>query len=192
MFSGIVEGIGSLRERVPERNCFLIEVPPALTDGIKVGDSLSVSGVCLTVSEIKDGYLGFNLSPETLSRTYFSTLKIGDKLNLERSLKIGDRLHGHWVTGHIDEVGVVVSIEDFKDFKAFVFEFSRELFKNVVPKGPIAIDGVSLTVNRCHDRTIEVMLIPQTLQTTIFGEKKEGDRVQVELDLIGKYVHATH
>jgi len=192
MFSGIIEGVGIL-QREPSGNRFFIEVPNTLREGLKVGDSLSVNGACLTVSEIRERDVGFDLSPETLERTTFSTLNVGAKLNLERSLKVGDRLHGHWVTGHIDGVGIVVSIEptrgeDFKDFKAFVLEFSPELCRDVVPKGSLTVDGVSLTVNRLREQTVEVMLVPQTLQTTTFGEKRVGDQVQVELDLIGKYV----
>lgn len=187
MFTGIVEGVGLLIG-IRNGHQFLIQFPFPSQQDLKIGDSLSVNGACLTISEIRDGYLGFDISPETLARTYFSNLKVGDKLNLERSLRVGDRLHGHWVTGHIDGTGTVAAIEDFRDFKEFVLELPERLCGDLIPKGSISVDGVSLTVNRCSDHSVSVMLVPQTLERTTFGEKKIGDPVQVELDLIGKYV----
>ncbi|MEK7791076.1 MAG: riboflavin synthase [Deltaproteobacteria bacterium] len=190
MFGGIVEDIGLLCEvrALPKGSRYFIEPPSSFIKDLKVGESLSVNGACLTLSEIGDGYLGFDISPETLARTYFSNLKVGDKLNLERPLKVGDRLHGHWVTGHIDGTGTVAAIEDFSDFKEFVLELPEKLCGDLIPKGSISVDGVSLTINRCSSRSVSVMLVPQTLERTTFGEKKIGDPVQVELDLIGKYV----
>lgn len=186
-----MEGAGLLRQSTGIRSVglqFLIETPLRFRDELKVGDSLSVNGACLTISEIRDDVVGVELSPETLARTCFSHLKVGDKLNLERSLKVGDRLHGHWVTGHIDGIGAVTAIEDYKDFKSFVLGLPRELCVDLIPKGSIAVDGVSLTINSCSDHSVSVTLVPQTLGRTTFGEKKIGDPVQVELDLIGKYV----
>ncbi len=190
MFTGIVEFVSLLIEvRILSKGRrFLIQSPFPSRQDLKIGDSLSVNGACFTIAKCDDDSFEIDISPETLSCTYFSHLKAGDKLNLERSLKVGDRLHGHWVTGHIDGVGKVRQIEDYRDFKSFVLELPKGLCRDLIPKGSIAVDGVSLTLNRCLDDTVEVMLIPETLSRTTFGEKKAGDPVQVELDLIGKYV----
>lgn len=187
MFTGIVEGVGLLIE-IRNGHRFLIQSPFPSQQDLKIGDSLSVNGACFTIAK-SDGYsFEIDISPETLSCTYFSHLKVGGKLNLERSVRVGDRLHGHWVTGHIDGTGTVAAIEDFRDFKEFVLELPERLCGDLIPKGSISVDGVSLTVNRCSSHSVSVMLVPQTLARTTFGEKKIGDPVQVELDLVGKYV----
>ncbi|MBI2645664.1 MAG: riboflavin synthase, partial [Deltaproteobacteria bacterium] len=129
-----------------------------------------------------------DVSPETLEKTYFKELKAGDKVNLERPLKLSDRLHGHCVTGHIDGVGKVVVVDKQDEFLKLTIELPQILAADIVQKGSLAVDGVSLTVNECKGNEVQVMLIPETLHKTTLGQKKEGDFVQVELDIIGKYI----
>lgn len=205
MFSGIVEALGQVTEIHPleghprEGQRFLlkgvrmaIQAPFDFREDIRPGHSMAVNGACLTVVAIHhiatQNSFWVDVSPETLEKTYFKELKVGDKVNLERPLKLSDRLHGHWVTGHIDGVGKVVAMEKQGEFLNFTVQLPQSLSADVVQKGSLAIEGVSLTVNECKGDKIQVMLIPETLQKTTLGQKKEGDFVQVELDLIGKYI----
>lgn len=200
MFSGIVEALGHVTEVHPrEGQRFLskgawinmrmaIQAPFDFREDIHPGHSIAVNGACLTVVEWNENSFWVDVSPETLEKTYFKELKVGDKVNLERPLKLSDRLHGHWVTGHMDGVGKVVSVEREGEFLNFKVQLPHTLAEDVVQKGSLAVDGVSLTVNECNGDQIGMMLIPETLQKTNLGQKKEGDFVQVELDLIGKYI----
>ncbi len=191
MFSGIVEALGYVTEiqQISSKGVrMFIQAPFDFKEDIRPGHSMAVNGACLTVVEWAQNSFGVDLSPETLEKTYFKELKIGDTVNLERPLKFSDRLHGHIVMGHIDEVGRIVKIEKWDEFWDFTFQVSQNLAQDIVQKGSIAIDGVSLTVNACEGDKIRVMLIPETLRKTTFGKKKEGDFVQIELDVIGKYI----
>lgn len=200
MFTGIVEARGKLLEiqhtHAGVRMC--ISAPFVFLEEIKIGESILVSGVCLTVVELlkessqgtkRRGISAFwvEISPETLDKTYFLTLMPEAELNLERALKVSDRWGGHFVTGHVDGAGKIVHVEKIGGFIKFIFELPKVLKEGVISKGSIAIDGVSLTVNECVNG-IEVMVIPETMRKTILGEKKVGNLVHVELDLIGKYV----
>ncbi len=199
MFSGIVEALGRVTEIHPREGQqlsskgawslrMLIQAPFDFKEDLKPGHSIAVNGACLTVVEWTQASFWVDISPETLEKTYFKELKSGDSVNLERPLKLSDRLHGHWVTGHMDGVGKVAAIEKQGEFLNFTIELPSFLAADVIQKGSIAIDGVSLTVNECRGDQIQVMLIPETLQKTTLGGKKEGDGVQIELDLIGKYI----
>ena len=197
MFSGIVEALGQVTE-ISSKGAWsntriLIQAPFAFREDIQQGHSIAVNGACLTVVainhiETQQSSFWVDISPETLEKTYFKELKAGDKINLERPLKLSDRLHGHCVTGHIDGVGKVVAMEKQDEFLKLTIELPQILAADVVQKGSLAVDGVSLTVNECEGNKVQVMLIPETLQKTTLGQKKEGDFVQVELDIIGKYI----
>ena len=189
MFTGIVEEKGKVTRYAHQgRGLRLsLEVPAGLTE-VSPGDSINVNGACLTVVEKRGRELTLDVSSETLERTTFSSLREGEGVNLERALRLTDRLGGHIVTGHIDGIGTVVEKREEGDFIQVRIRIPRPAMKYVVRKGSIAIDGISLTVNECEGDEIRVTLIPFTLQKTTLLERKAGDRVNVETDVLGKYV----
>lgn len=189
MFTGIVEDKGKVLrvEYRGQEKRITIELPANLTD-VQLGDSINTNGVCLTVVEKKGQAAGLDLSPETLQKTSLGELKTGDRVNLERALKLTDRLGGHIVTGHIDGIGVIEEKRRERDFFNLKIRIPRSVTKYVVEKGSIAIDGISLTVNACRGEEVEITLIPYTLEKTTLIDKKIGDRVNVETDILGKYV----
>ncbi len=152
------------------------------------GDSISVDGVCLTVTRVNQGSFRVDVSAETLSRSTLTGIKVGDEVNLERALRLTDRLGGHLVSGHVDGVGRI--LKKAQEQRSWILRFGVEasLMKYVIEKGSVAVDGISLTVNRCDDQGFEVNIIPQTAKETGLLRKKVGDPVNVETDLIGKYV----
>ena len=189
MFTGIVEDKGKVM-RVESRGQgkrLTLSIPLRLTD-IQLGDSINVNGACLTVVEMSNPAIGLDLSTETLQKTTLSDVKEGDSVNLERALRLSDRLGGHIVTGHIDGVGTIVELRKERDFLHLKIRVSPFVSKYVVQKGSIAVDGTSLTVNECRGDVIQLTLIPYTLEKTILIDKKVGDRVNVETDILGKYV----
>ncbi len=191
MFTGIVEAVGlvaDLEKTSPQGTRIWIGAPFKFKETVRPGESIAVNGACLTVRGCQERYFWANLSPETLEKSYFLDLKEGDSVNLERPLQFPAQVHGHLVSGHIDGVGTVNLIEKVGEFTKFVFKLHKSLISDLVLKGSIAIDGISLTVNRCENDEVEVMVIPHTLKYTTLGDKKVGDKIQVELDLIGKYV----
>jgi len=186
MFTGIVEE----RAEVVSRSGTRLEVRSDVASGdVAVGDSIAVNGTCLTVVAVANGTLSFDLSQETLARTTLSGLRPGDPLNLERAATLVSRLGGHLVQGHVDAVGEVTTLRPEPDGGARLsVRIPEELLTFVVEKGSIALDGVSLTVAALEGDTIEVALIPHTLVATTFGERAAGDLVNVEVDLMAKYV----
>jgi len=189
MFTGIVEDIGKVM-RVEFRGQgkrLTLSVPLRLTD-MQLGDSININGACLTVVEISHSLIQVDLSTETLQRTTLSEIKEGDSVNLERALKLSDRLGGHIVSGHIDGIGTVVELRRERDFLQMKIRAPQAVSKYVVQKGSIAVDGTSLTVNEYQEDLIGLTLIPFTLQKTILVDKKVGDRVNLEADILGKYV----
>jgi riboflavin synthase len=156
--------------------------------GIPLGASIAVNGACLTVVQKGKGTVAFDVSPETLERTSLAIVEPGTLLNLERSMRLKDRLGGHLVTGHIDGVGSVHSVEKKGDFTFFSFRLAQRLGSLLVSKGSVAVDGISLTVNRCSARGFSVAIVPFTMQNTNLRGRRVGDKVNVETDLIGKYV----
>jgi riboflavin synthase len=190
MFTGIVEDIGTIKEIKPRTKEVLFTIKTKNIDvkEIKLGDSISINGACLTAISIGDGSFTIEASHETLNRTNLSKLKIGSKVNLERSLKLGDRLSGHIVNGHVDGVGKVDSIRKLGKSVEIWFSLPKGLSRYVVEKGSIAVDGVSLTVNAVNGDRFSVNIIPYTREATIFGEMKPGDSVNIECDIIGKYL----
>jgi riboflavin synthase len=189
MFTGIVEGLGTIKSLVPQGGGLRMGVQAEFPiEQLKIGDSVAVSGACLTVVVFKNQILEVDVAPETLSKTILGQAKVGDRVNLEQALRFGDRLGGHLVSGHIDGVGVIRSKHPVANATIFAFEVSEVLSRYIVEKGSIAIDGISLTVNGCGPNSFDVSIIPHTAKWTTIGLKNVGDQVNIETDMIGKYV----
>ncbi len=190
MFSGIVEDIGAVRALEKKDKGALLRVGVQKIDAgeLILGESVAVNGVCLTVVSAGDGGFSVDASHETLSKTNLSGLRAGSGVNLERSLRVGDRMGGHIVTGHVDGVGIVQSITPVGESRVFSFSIPDSLAKYVVEKGSVAVDGVSLTVNSVKGTEFSVNIIPYTLRETTFSEFCQGREVNIECDIIGKYV----
>ncbi len=189
MFTGLIEGLGEvLAKRPMAKGTRLVLRAPFDLAETKLGDSMAVNGACLTVVEIKGDSFAVDVSPETLRRTTLGQLKVGEKVNLERALRWGDRLGGHLVSGHVDGVGEVVERKDQGDFIFFKIRIPKSLIRYVIEKGSIAIDGISLTINGLSETEIFLAIIPHTAAVTTIGLRRPGDRVNIEVDLIGKYV----
>jgi riboflavin synthase len=189
MFTGIIEDKGDvLRIEYQGREKRLtIVLPPYLTE-VQLGDSININGVCLTVVQKRGREVELDLSQETLQKTVLGELKKGDLVNLERALRLTDRLGGHIVTGHVDGIGVIVEKRGERDFLQLRIRIPESVSKYVVQKGSIAIDGISLTVNECQGGEIQMTLIPYTIEKTTLKGKQVGDRVNVETDILAKYV----
>jgi riboflavin synthase len=188
MFTGIVEERGLVREIGPGR---LAVDCRTVTADAEIGASVAVNGVCLTVVERDTEHLEFDLSGETLSRTSFSRLSAGDPVNLERPLTLMSRLGGHLVQGHVDGVGEVVEVERQEDGGAWLtVRVPDDLWRYLVEKGSVCVDGVSLTVAALGERSFSVALIPHTLNVTTLGSAGVGDPVNLEVDVIARYVEA--
>lgn len=189
MFTGLVQCLATVREvqaREPGRQLRILA--PQIAAQAKLGDSIAVNGCCLTVVEITGDQLAFDAGPETLSRTNLGQLRPGSPVNLEASLRVGDPLGGHYVTGHVEAVGTVDARQDDRDWSTFWFRFPRELGRYLVSKGSVAVDGVSLTVVEVEAERFSVQLIPHTLAVTTLGGRHVGDLVNLETDLLAKYV----
>jgi len=189
MFTGIIEDKGKVVrvEYRGQEKRLTIGLPRDLTE-VQLGDSININGVCLTVVENREQTVELDLSQETLQRTVLGELKEGDQVNLERALKLSDRLGGHIVTGHIDGIGVIAEKRKERDFFQLRVRIPESVSKYVVQKGSIAIDGISLTVNEYQGGEIQMTLIPYTIEKTTLLDKKVGDRVNLEADILGKYV----
>ncbi len=185
MFTGIVDERGTVVSR--ERTRLAIRCPVTAADAV-VGDSVAVNGTCLTVVEVRAGGAAFDLSEETLARTALGGLAEGDPVNLERPATLASRLGGHLVQGHVDGVGEVTTVRSDGDGARISVRLPGPLLRYVVEKGSIALDGVSLTVAALRDDVIEIALIPHTLGVTTFGDRAPGDPVNVEVDVVAKYV----
>ena len=189
MFTGIIEDVGQVYRWRMRRGAGVLTLTTRLPlGGMKIGSSLAVNGVCLTVVAKAARRVTVDVSPETIKRTSFSGLKAGDPVNLERPLRLNDRLGGHLVTGHVDGVGVVEGIKKQGKFTCYSFRVLAALGRLLLPKGSVAVDGISLTVNDCGRRYFSVAVIPHTLERTNLRPRRLGDKVNVETDLIGKYI----
>lgn len=189
MFTGIVEDIGTIRAMRHERAVVRLDVETAIDlSDTKLGDSIALNGVCLTVTHLEGRHVSFDVGPESLRVTALSRLKTGSRIHLERALRLADRLGGHLVQGHVDGVATLESRGADGDTLKLRFRAPPEVTRLCIHKGSIAIDGVSLTLNSVDEAGLEVWLIPHTLGQTRLGELKVGDPVNVENDLIGKYV----
>jgi riboflavin synthase len=186
VFSGIVEACASLilAERTPQLVKITVE-KPAGWDDLKNGDSVAVNGICLTVERFDLETMQFSLAPETLKVTGWSPNK-AEKVNLERSLRMGDRIHGHIVSGHVDGVGRIEAVEDGEGTRLMTVAMSPDFRRYVWRKGSVAINGVSLTINGEDGSTFEVCLIPETLKRTNLGELKIGSQVNLEADAMAR------
>lgn len=188
MFTGIIEGTGKIvgvKETADFRR-MTVKFPRNIT-GIRTGDSIAVDGVCLTAVEIKGENADFEIVRNTLEKTTLGGLKNGSIVNLERAMRLGDRLSGHFVTGHIDGVGRIVRRMDGKDVCSLNVEVPEELADYIVPRGSVALDGISLTVAGVEGTVFILHIIPETLKVTTLKYKKENNRVNIETDLLGKY-----
>ena len=189
MFTGLVEGVGELVGLTPMAGGLRLAVKTSFPAGeLTLGESVAVAGACLTVVAIEAPRASFEVSPETLASTTFPLKKVGDRVNLERAVRLGDRLGGHLVTGHVDGVGVVQEVRPGPAHTQMKFELPVTLSRFVIAKGSIAVDGVSLTVNSCTGNAFTVNVIPHTARETTLAALKVGDRVNLETDIIGKYV----
>ena len=189
MFTGIIEDVGTVHRWRKRRGAGALTLTTRLPlREMKIGSSLAVNGVCLTVVAKAARRVTVDVSPETMKRTNFTALKIGDPVNLERPIKLNDRLGGHLVTGHVDGVGVLQKIKKQGKFTFYSIEVPPSLGRLLVSKGSVAVDGISLTVNDCGQRHFSVAVIPHTLRRTNLRPRRLGDKVNVETDLIGKYI----
>ena len=187
MFTGIIETIGIIKQIQP------ISEGARLTIGCnmqqyEMGESIAVNGICLTVVMFGEGWFRAEASSETLARTNLGALRVGSMVNLERALRLGDRLGGHWVAGHVDGTGTIASIEQHGIGKSVYVEANAGLLKYVVEKGSVTLDGASLTINRVDTKGFDVMLIPHTQHVLFEGFATVGRKVNIEVDILGKYV----
>lgn len=201
MFTGIIENIGKVPTPVQGKGTLSIDV--SLTD-VKPGESIAVNGVCLTVTRVTENKIWFDLSRETLTRTTLGRLKSGDVVNLEQALRLGDRIGGHLVTGHVDGKGRIVGIKktagtpmsnwagtpisNWGEGKEMVILFPAELKKYIIKKGSVAMEGVSLTVAEVFGNRVSVALVPYTLNQTNLGKKRIGEEVNIEVDILARYL----
>jgi len=192
MFTGIITGIGTvLKIDTETKNRSAIEMLVDLgtnSKGLKIGQSVALNGVCLTVTKISGKKTTFEMIDETIKKTNLGNLLPGSKINIERSLKAGERMEGHFVLGHVDGVGMIKKIEEKQKEVKVWFELPQKLSKFVVKKGSIAVDGISLTVVDIKKNIASVCLIPHTMDMTNFYFKKVGDKVNIETDMLGKYI----
>ncbi len=189
MFTGIIQGKGTLREKISSGGAmvFAIEADFELT-APEIGESIACNGVCLTAREISGRYFKVDVSSESISRTNLGWLPVGAKMNLERALRLSDRLGGHLVSGHVDGTTEIMDRQKDGDFVRLYFKMPSGLDRYFVEKGGVAVDGISLTVNECNERFFAVAVIPHTLDMTTLMERRKGDTVNIEVDMIGKYV----
>jgi len=191
MFTGIIESVGKITGIRPYMQGVMISIDAGLDLGDdKIGDSVSVDGVCLTITAKKGSIFDATASAETISRSTLSLLRQGSKVNIERALTLSARLGGHMVSGHVDTMGTIVKKSAVGESTCIGVQFDKKYSRYIIEKGSIAIDGVSLTVNRVSDGAFEVNIIPYTLESTSLTLKGTGDRVNLEFDVIGKYIES--
>lgn len=189
MFTGLIEDVGRVARLERKGNSALLVVATSLpADGFRLGDSVAVNGICLTVVAMQGDTLSFDVSPETLDRSGLGYLTTGAGVNLERAMRLSDRLGGHIVTGHIDCVATISGRREDSGNIIFDFQLPPENARYIVPKGSVAIDGISLTVNNATVNGFSVNIIPHTAAMTTLHRRRAGDRVNIETDIIGKYV----
>jgi riboflavin synthase len=191
MFTGIVKGVGMVTSVSKSKSGAEIIIRVRLGksgQGLKKGDSVCINGACLTATKLSKGEAEFEMVSETIRRTNLGRTKPGDMVNIERSLRVGDRLEGHFVLGHVDGTGVIEDIQKMSSETTIWIELDEWLTKSLVPKGSIAVDGISLTLVGIEGDRVSVSLIPHTLKVTTLGMKRRGDYVNIETDILGKYV----
>ena len=189
MFTGIIESFGTIKriESRGEGKVLYIGCDLDLSES-KIGDSIAVNGACLTAVGLEKNIFKVDMAPETVERTTFKRLRPGSRVNIERALKLSDRIDGHLVSGHIDGTGIISSIKRNSNAIIIKIDVPSKLAADMIEKGSVAIDGVSLTINKCSDKDFQVSIIPHTAGITTIGLKRVGDEVNIETDMIGKYV----
>lgn len=189
MFTGLVERLGTVvaADPGPVGLSLLVDAGP-VSQGVALGGSVAVNGACLTVVAIDGDRLAFQVGPETLKRTNLGVVRVGDQVNLERPLRMGAELGGHWVQGHVDALGTVMAREPSHEWETVRFGAPETLLSMMVPQGSITVDGVSLTVVSVEKDSFTVMLIPHTLAVTTLGQRKIGDPVNLETDILARYL----
>lgn len=188
MFTGLVEALGDVRDVRPNDNGTDLRIAAPFAGELTIGESVAINGACLTVVSQEEGTALFQAGPETLRRTNLGELHAGDRVNLERSVRLSDRLGGHLVQGHVDGLGTIAARERQGEWETVWFACPAALARLMVPKGSIAVDGISLTLVDVQAERFSVALIPHTLAVTTLGFKSVGAAVNLETDLIGKYV----
>lgn len=189
MFTGIVEEKGSIAAIKKGQKSSVVSIKGSIIfDDLKIGDSVAVNGICLTVTSIKDNIFTADVMPETLSRSSLGEVKIGGSVNLERAMAADGRFGGHIVSGHIDGTGEIINIKRDDNAVWYTIRTKPEIMKYIVEKGSVAIDGISLTVAKVSHDNFSVSIIPHTLKETVLSEKRVGSSVNLENDIVGKYV----
>jgi riboflavin synthase len=190
MFTGIIEGVGSIKEieRDEDHARLVVSVEKDLLSDAHLGDSISVNGVCLTAVELEENTVSFDAVYETMRRSSLGYLAVGDQVNIERAMKADSRFGGHMVQGHVDAVGTIASIRQHDNSFSIFIDVPRDLMRYIVSKGSISVDGISLTVVDADDRTFSVAIIPHTWEHTNLSERVAGDAVNIETDIVGKYI----
>ena len=189
MFTGIIEGLGTIRRiRSSGTGKRMTLEADFILDDTGIGDSIAVNGACLTAVQVEGKRFEVDVSPETLLTTTLGKRIIGDRVNLERALRVSDRLDGHLVSGHVDGVGILEQRKTAGNAILLTFAVPESLSRYMVKKGSVAVDGISLTINRCEKESFEVSIIPHTAKVTTLGIRQPGDPVNIETDIIGKYV----
>jgi len=189
MFTGIVERVGIVKKIDLKKNLLVLSIDlGGLAKGIRIGDSVAVSGVCLTVTAKKGTVASFDLMKETIEKTSLRSLGVGGSVNLELSLKPDSRMGGHFVSGHVDEVAIIKQIDEELNWVSMRLSISKENHKYIAPKASVTVDGISLTIGRVGKDYFEIYLIPHTLKITTLGLRKVGDCVNIETDILAKYL----
>ena len=192
MFTGVIEGLGNIvrfDKKTTNRSAAKMKIKLGkIAKGLKIGDSVAINGVCLTAVNISKDVAEFEMVGETIKKTNLGSLKSGNKVNIERSLKVGERLEGHFVLGHVDGVGIISKMEKQPNQIKIWTKVPKELSKYIIKKGSVTVDGISLTVVDVLQDQFSVSIIPHTMKITNLSYKKVGDKVNIETDILGKYI----
>jgi riboflavin synthase len=189
MFTGIIESFGTIRRIESKGEGKVLSIGCDLDlSATKIGDSIAVNGACLTAVSVEKHGFKVDMAPETVERTTFKHITVGTRVNIERALRLADRIDGHLVSGHIDGTGTISSLVSKSNALILRINVPPKLAEDLIEKGSVAIEGISLTINHCTDTDFEVSIIPHTADITTIGQKKVGDEVNIETDMIGKYV----
>ena len=187
MFTGLIEVVGHVSGLASMPSGYCVRIRTALSRKLKPGESVAVNGVCLTVAACSGGTLTMDVGPETLRVTTLGRLRPGRRVNLERALRAGDRMGGHFVQGHVDAAGTLLDVRPAADFTWLTFSYPPEQGAWIIPKGAVAVDGISLTVASLGDARFDVQIVPFTWEHTALSELRPGEAVNLEFDIVGKY-----
>ncbi len=189
MFTGIIESLGTIHRVIPQGEGKVLQIRCGLDlSDTRIGDSIAVNGACLTAVHLEKHAFSVDMAPETVTRTTFKTAAPGMRVNVERAMQLSSRVDGHLVSGHIDGTGVITRIENKSNAILLTIAVETHLSGQMIEKGSVAVDGISLTINQCTDTDFSISIIPHTAKLTTIGFKQTGDFVNIETDMIGKYV----